>query len=200
MKRVCVAAAAAGFAPTVMAQPYFSDFELDNGGLLATGDWEWGSPVGANGDALGGFGGDEPTGGFSGENVWGTVLGGLHSPSTTSTLTLAGIDFSLAETLSFWEWIDSGGNSFDQARVYVNIGGVRTEVYFSDGGPSTWREITADLTGFDGTGSIEWEFITTTVVERVGWYLDDVSVTLIPAPGALALVAFGGCLGLRRRR
>jgi hypothetical protein len=188
---VLAIAASAG----VASGQYFSDFEADNGGLIATGDWEWGMPVGADGTALGGFGGPEPTGGFSGNNAWGTVLGGLHNPSTISSLTLSGVDLSSAVALSWWEWQDSGGNTFDAGRVLVD--GV--EVYLSDGGPTEWRNISIDLSGFSGTGDITFEFSTTGVVERVGWYIDDLRVA-VPTPGAAAVLGLGGLAAMRRRR
>ncbi len=195
MKKTMFVVAVAAATGVASAQ-YFSDFEANDGGLIASGDWQWGSPVGANGTALGGFGGNEPVGGFSGNNAWGTVLGGLHSPSTVSTLTLAGQDLSAAVSLSFYEWIDSGGNAFDQAKVFV--GG--TEVYFSNGGPTNgWRLVEIDLTGFSGTGDISFEFSATTVVERVGWYIDDLQVA-IPTPGAVAVLGMGGLFAARRRR
>ncbi|MFG0253435.1 MAG: PEP-CTERM sorting domain-containing protein [Phycisphaerales bacterium JB038] len=189
-------ASVCALAATTASGAFFSDFEANDGGLAGTGDWEWGMPIGANGSDLGGFGGDEPTGGFSGDNVWGTVLGGLHSPSLVSTLTLAGQNLSLAETLSFQEWIDSGSNSFDTAKVFVD----GTEVYFSDGASgSAWRPVVIDLTSFSGTGDIVFEFSTTSVVERVGWYIDDLSVRDVPAPGTMALLGLAGLVARRRR-
>jgi len=175
---------------------YFSDFEADNGGLIATGDWEWGMPVGADGAALGGSASSEPLGGFSGDNVWGTVLGGLHSAGTTSTLTLAGVDLGSAIELSFWEWSDSGSNSFDMASVLVD----GTEVYLSDGNSNdAWRQISIDLSSFSGTGDITFQFTTTTVVDRTGWYIDDLRVA-VPSPGAAAVLGLGGLMAVRRRR
>ncbi len=181
------------FAAGTASAAYFSDFESDDGGLLGTGDWEWGIPVGFD-DAP--YGGAEPVGGHSGDYAWGTVIGGAHSPSLDSYLTLADVNLDLAETLSWWQWIDSGGNSFDTAKVFVN----GTEVYLSDGlSDQMWEEVVIDLTGFSGMGDIVFEFHATSVVERVGWYIDDLSVVDIPAPGTAALLGLGG-LAIRRRR
>lgn len=185
---VLAVAACAG----VASGQYFSDFEADNGGLIGTGDWEWGMPTGF----LGGSSSTEPFGGFSGDNAWGTILGGDHNPSTTSTLTLAGVDLGSAVELSFWEWSDSGSNSFDMASVLVD----GTEVYLSDGNSNdAWRQISVDLSGFSGTGDITFQFVTTSVVERTGWYIDDLRVA-VPAPGAVALFGLGGLAAARRRR
>ena len=179
---------------SALAQPFFTDFESDDGGFTGTGDWQYGMPTGFD---MADFGDPEPVGGHSGDYAWGTIIGGQHSPSTTSVLTLAGINMDTAETLSFWEYSESGGNSFDMAQVFV--GG--TEVYLSDGDSgAAWREVSIDLTSFTGTQDIAWVFTTTTVVERVGWYIDDVSVTAVPAPASAALLGLGGLAATRRRR
>ena len=191
MKIVGVACAIGLSAGAAFAH-FSTDFELGDGGLSGTGDWAYGMPSGFNTPA---YGGPEPLGGFSGDFAWGTVLGGSHNPSTISTLTLSGLDLTTLTELSFYEWIQSGGNTFDTARVFV--GG--TQVYLSDGdSASAWREVSIDLTGFTGTQDIEWVFTATALVDRVGWYIDDVSV--IPAPAGAAILAFGGLVGMRRRR
>jgi hypothetical protein len=178
--------AAAGAATSV---PYFSDFEANDGGWVGTGDWEYGIPVGFDGAP---YGGPEPVGGYSGDYCWGTVIGGAHSASTTSVLSQ---EFDLRDFgdafLSFQEYIDSGGNTFDTAKVFVD----GNELYLSDGGPSDWRRVTIDLSGYTGVVNVEFEFATTSVVERVGWYIDDVGVT--PEPASLMLLALGALI--RRR-
>jgi hypothetical protein len=148
--------------------------------------------------------GPEPVGGFSGDYVWGTVIGGLHSPSTVSQLTQT---FDLTGftrvSLNFYEWIDSGGNNFDVASVLVN----GNEEYISDGGPTAWRLVNVDLGVYDGLSSVvvDFTFSSTGVVERVGWYLDDVSLTgdhvVVPIPATLALLGVGlVAIGFQRRR
>ena len=174
---------------------FSSDFEADGGGFSPTGDWERGMPAGADGSALGGFGGVEPFGGFSGDNVWGTILGGLHNPDTTSNLQQT---FTLATpgTLTFYEWIESGATEFDMAAVFVN--GV--EEYLSDGDSlSMWREVSIGLPA--GIVDIDFQFTTTAVVERVGWYIDDVAISAVPEPSTISLIGFAGlCLiGIHRR-
>lgn len=189
-------ACAMGMAACTASAQYFSDLEGDDGGWSATGDWQWGTPVGF----VGGFSSTEPVGGHSGDNVWGTVLGGDHSPSTTSSLTQTiNVSGFTALSLSFWEWSDSGGNTFDMAQVYVN----GTSVYLSDGDSmDAWRLVSLDLSSFDGAASLDinFEFTSTAVVERTGWYLDDIAVRGVPAPSALALIGLGGLVSTRRRR
>lgn len=194
MKRFVVAALIVPAALAGAQDLYFSDFEADNGGLVGTNDWEWGMPTGF----AGGFGSTEPNGGFSGNNAWGTILGGDHNPSTISTLTLSSVDLSAATELNFWEWSQSGSNAFDTAEVLVD--GV--QMYLSDGdsGGTEWRNVSIDLTAVSGTGDIVFQFSTTGVVERTGWYLDDVRVAGVPAPASAALLGLGGFAAIRRRR
>lgn len=199
--RTFAIAAAAGFVTSASAQStiYFSDFESDGGGWVPsgiTGDWERGIPMGF----MGGSSTVEPTGGFSGDFVWGTVIGGDHSPDADEDLTQT-FDFTgLTDiTFSFHEWIETGGSSFDQASVFVN--GVQE--YLSDGSSGgDWRPVSLDLNAYSGLSDVEITFnlFTTAVVERVGWYIDDVGITAIPAPGALALLGLGGLAATRRRR
>ena len=177
---------------------YFSDFEADDGGWTGTGDWQWGSP---NGFDTPPFGNPEPVGGFSGNNAWGTVIGGAHSPSTVSDLSLV-VDLSTASNvmLSFWEWSDSGSNQFDTATIFAN----GDEIYFSDGGPTTdWRQVELDLSAYDGLAAVNvnFQFSSTGVVERVGWYVDDVAfVSAIPEPTHLGLLGLGFLYASGRRR
>ena len=190
-KITLVVVAAFALSSTAFGQ-YFSDFEADNGGWAATGDWEWGSPTGFAGAP---FGGAEPVGGFSGDNAWGTIIGGAHNPSTTSNLTQS---FTLPApgTLTFWEYSESGGNTFDMASVLVN----GTEEYLSDGNSGlAWRQVSIDVPA--GSVDVDFQFVATGVVERVGWYIDDVSITAVPEPNALSLIGLAGLslLGLRRR-
>ena len=188
---------ALGLASTSLAQiSYFSSFETDGGGWTGTNDWQRGIPMGF----VGGFSSTEPVGGHTGDYVWGTIIGGDHSPSTTSVLSQTfDLSGSMATTMSFYEWSDSGGNSFDMARVTVN----GTQEYLSDGNSmDAWRLVTLDLSAYDGLSSVNvaFEFSTTTVVERTGWYIDDVALRAVPEPtGLLGMLAGLAMLALRRR-
>lgn len=192
--------AAIGTAVAVSAasgQVYFSSFESGADGFVGTGDWELGMPTGFDGAD---FGGPEPVGGNTGDMAWGTVIGGQHNASTTSSLSQT-FDFTgwSGVSLTYFEWLDSGGNSFDTAETIVN-GDV---LLLADGGPTAgWREVTLDLSAYDGLSSVTVDFVftTTAVVERVGWYIDDVSINGVPAPASAALLGLGGLVATRRRR
>jgi len=194
--KLTLAAAVVAAVSTAASGQYFSDLEADNGGWAGSGDWEWGTPVGF----VGGFGSTEPTGGFSGDNVWGTILGGDHSPSLVSTLSQSIAVAGLTDlSMNFYEWSDSGGNTFDMARVIVN----GDELYLSDGDSGdAWRNVDIDLSAYDGSASLDisFEFSTSAVVERTGWYIDDIAVRGVPSPSAMALLGLGGLVVSRRRR
>ena len=178
------------------------DFELSDGGWVGTNDWAWGAPSGVDGSALGGFGATEPASGASGSNVWGTILGGLHSPGLVNSLNQT-FDFTgvTDASLRFMEWSDSGSPEFDRAEVLVN----GTQVYESDGDSmEDWRPIAVDLSAYDGLSSVdvEFRFTASASVERVGWYVDDVNITAVPEPMSFVML-FGGAIaacGLLRKR
>ncbi|MFI4881321.1 MAG: PEP-CTERM sorting domain-containing protein [Phycisphaerales bacterium JB064] len=205
MRNALTVIALAGATSMAAAQStiYSSDFEADGGGWTASGvngDWERGSPTGVTGTSLGGSGGAEPTGGFSGDFVWGTVIGGLHGVGSDEQLT-QNFDFTgLSDvSLNFQEWILTGSSSFDMASVIVN----GDELYLSNGDSGeAWRAVNLDLSAYDGMSSVDitFNFTSTTVVERMGWYIDDVSIRAIPAPASLALLGLGGLAAARRRR
>ena len=166
---------------------------------MGTNDWAWGAPQGVRGSDIGGQGGLEPSTGASGDNLWGTVLGGIFSPSTVSSLTQT---FDLTgqtnTMLTFNEWIETGDPLFDMAQILVN----GTPVYMSDGDSGeAWRTTTVDLSVFDGEPMVDIEFqlSSTGAVERVGWYIDDVSITAVPEPVSFGLLLMGA-LGLMTYR
>ncbi|MEQ8845292.1 MAG: PEP-CTERM sorting domain-containing protein [Phycisphaerales bacterium] len=205
MRNAMTVLALAGAASVAAAQStvYFSDFEADGGGWTASGvngDWERGIPVGADGSALGGSASSEPVGGFSGDFVWGTGIGALHGVGSDEQLS-QNFDFTgLTDiSMSFQEWSDSGSSAFDMASVIVN----GDQLYLSDGNSmDAWREVVLDLNAYAGQSSVDitFNFTSTTVVERTGWYIDDVEITAVPAPASLALLGLGGLAAARRRR
>ena len=194
-----VATAAIVHAP-VHAQ--FFDFESSDGNWIGSDDWAWGAPSGVDGSAIGGSGATEPSAGASGSNVWGTVLGGLHSASTVSSLTQT-FDLSLVSdaSMSFMEWSDSGAPDFDWGEVLVN----GDSLYTSDGDSmQAWRQVDLDLSAYDGMSSVdvEFRFTASAVVERVGWYIDDVNLTAVPEPVSLVPLSLAvvGIVAYRRSR
>lgn len=151
-----------------------TSFEGTNSSFTPTGDWQRGAPIGFAGGAQS----TEPPSARTGMEVFGTVLGGDHSPSLVSELTSSPISFSSTDCpgFAFYEWIDSGINSFDTAEVLIN-GEV---VYLSDGfSNDQWRRVELDLSDYGRTIiTIQFRFTATTVVERTGWYIDDLELLI----------------------
>ncbi len=169
---------------------YSTDFESDDGGWTATADWD---PVGdwAHGeynfsDYTGGY--NPPPAANSGSSLWGTVLHGDYTNAGgTSSLTQR-FDFSGHSnvTLEFANWVEVF-YAFDLATVVVN-NSVVYERLTSDP-PAAWEVVSVDLSAFDGMSSVDISFdlYATTVVERAGWYVDDIVIAGDPIRPCLDL-------------
>jgi uncharacterized repeat protein (TIGR01451 family) len=167
-------------AGTVPVDFYFSDFEADDGGWVGGGaaPWEWGAPV------LGVFENcdtvpeDEPPGAFSGVNAWGTNLNGCYTNSGSESLLTQTFDFSGLSApieLSWWNWYEVFV-SFDMAELIVNGGAPLFEVTTT--AVTGYVQESVDLSAFAGNPSvtIDYRLFATTVVNREGWYIDDVAI------------------------
>lgn len=160
---------------------YFSDLEADNGGWTVTsGDsyWEWGA-VTAGFDECDDTGNPGPAGSYSGSNAWATNLDGCYpnfgsDTILSQTFDLSSIPAGTEMELSWWHWYHVF-ETFDWAIASIN----GTEVWRSPGSdPSAdWEEVAIDISTFAGS-SITVEFLlhATTVVNRPGWYLDDITL------------------------
>ena len=175
-------------APVVV---YSSDFESNNGGMSGTLDWEWGI-YSWTGNTCSGTNYPPPSA-HSGNHMWATQLntcynnlgnnagydtcvnGNTNDDSILSfTVDLTGLTEA---TLSWWEWQDIYLN-WDWAEVYVN----NTVVFQHCGteyAPSTvWGQQSVDLTTYVGASvNIRFHMMSSSVVERAGWFIDDVQVS-----------------------
>ncbi len=158
---------------------YFSNLEADDGGWTvgATGVWEHGAIVSGVGDGCDSAPTAEPVAAYSGSNVWATDLDGCY-PNIGTTMTISQtFDFSMLLApieLSWHDWTHVFG-SFDYNTVYVN----GTEVYSNT--TSTvfdWQQRVVDLSAYAGNASVEivFEVYATTIVNRPGWYVDDIAI------------------------
>lgn len=85
---------------------------------------------------------------------------------------------------------------------------VQTPLVNSDNNPQTWEAIGASLALPVGTQYLAFYLYAsenslnevTGTLEYHGHYADEADLRIVPSPGALALVAAGGLVGLRRRR
>lgn len=157
---------------------YTSDFEANDGGWAGTNDWEYGTVAPVPDQSGCSTTTTFPTAGHSGTNAWATNLDGCHAASVTSNLTrtfnLTGVSGDVQ--FCWWQYIESGGNTFDMATFHVN--GV--QLYLSDGSSGgVYEEVCQSLDAYAGQASVvlAFQFLATTVVERSGWYIDDVRLT-----------------------
>lgn len=186
-----------GGGSTVITAPFTLGFELGNGGLKGTRDWQWGKLAfkkGKNCDTTP----VPPKSGKSGNHVWGTVLNDCHSPlnnggSAECANTSLGDDSVLSFKVKLPNWVDGKGSlvyyqwtdifyPHDWHFVRIIDGG-KSLVYKSKcsgesySAPLSWEQRTILLDSYLGkTITIEFHFIASGVVNYAGWYLDDIAV------------------------
>jgi hypothetical protein len=159
---------------------YFSDLEANNGGweVGGYGDWEWGTPTPEVYEGCDESPRPEPSGAFSGDNVWANNLDGCHDNSGEESTLSRTFDFTEVEApieLSWQNWYEIF-YSFDLAELYVN-GDKLWEVTTSVPTPD-WQQETIDLSAYAGQADVTVTFrlFATTVVNRMGWYVDDIAI------------------------
>ena len=162
---------------------FSSDFETSNGGFVESGggDWEYGTiPVTITGANCESATINSPGGAHSGTKGWGTLLDDCYQnlgafSGVGFTVNLSDPNFTSAK-MEFAHWFNVFTN-FDYLRITVN----GTQVYKNDTTELStgWLMQTVDLTPYLGQAnvSIVFDLWATTVVNRTGWYLDDVVVT-----------------------
>lgn len=162
-----------------------TDFDTDDGGLVGTNDWEWGTYAYGAGCASN----VPPSAPHSGDKMWGTVLNNCYNnlgnnqgyASCTSDVpaddSILSFDVDLTgiatASLCWWEWVDLY-LPWDPGMVWIN--GVQVHEH-CDTAEQSWNETCVDLTPFaGGPVTVEYLMMASTVVERAGWYIDDLRV------------------------
>ncbi len=155
--------------------PYYSDFEVDNGGFNPSGEWQWGVPTYEHG----------PDSAFSISNLWGTVLDDEYPNYSDSWLILP-FDLSSAvgsADLSFATWFDMESN-YDYGYVAIDhdndgIFDILAEYNGNSGG---WIVESLMIPGSHLTpyAKIAFIFQSDGSVRYPGIYIDDVSVMATP--------------------
>ena len=149
--------------------------------------------------------GNFETGDFSGWTQWGdTGFSGVNDPYFDPGVaffgpvngfggiyqdiaTVVGEQYTFSFDLSM---LDGTPNSF-----FANFGGLEVMSYTNSGGFG-WTHYSFDVIASDATSQIKFGFYDYPAFT----FLDNVSVTATPAPGALALLGAVGVVGARRRR
>lgn len=181
---------------------YFEDFEAGEGGWTESGfgEWERGAPVTGVFEGCDASPRPEPSGAPSGTNVFGTNLNGCYQNSGQESVLSRAFDFSgLAAPiqLNWTHWYEIF-TPFDTGDVRANTTSVFSVV------PSTatanYQSESVDLSAYAGNAAVTLDFrlFATTVVNRMGWYVDDIEIlycgageadvalTKVVAPGQVA--------------
>ncbi|MEM7052133.1 MAG: DUF11 domain-containing protein [Acidobacteriota bacterium] len=158
---------------------YFSDFEADGGGfaLSAGADWERGAIVTGVFENCDMPPRPEPAAAPSGSNVWANNLDGCYDNANAESILSQTFDFSSLSApieLTWENWYEVFV-SFDMGEVLVN-----GDTVFSIGTTAATGFVTesADLSAYAGLASVTIEFrlFATSVVNRMGMYIDDVRI------------------------
>jgi len=161
---------------------YFSDFETDDGGWAVTSPanyWEHGA-VTSGFDQCDSTSYPGPSGAYSGANAWATNLDGCYPNFGADTILSQTFDLSSFPAgtqleLSWWHWYHVF-ETFDYAVARIN----GTQVWRTPGSnPSaSYEQMAVDISSYAGsTITVEFLLHSTTVVNRPGWYVDDVALT-----------------------
>ncbi len=182
---------------------FFSDFEIDNGGLdtlrfpNSYNDWRWGSPT------------DGPGSAYSGDKCWATMLHSDYNDSSRSRLRLGPITLPAGSSpiLSWWQWYrfqarnasgyHDGGNiklwrsPTDSTilvpdRAYTGNQSQWNQLiryqtsYAGHNSGNYWHKVNVNLSAWAGqTVYISWDFGSSTTNTESGWFIDDVSIGYI---------------------
>ncbi|MBL0061736.1 MAG: carboxypeptidase regulatory-like domain-containing protein [bacterium] len=195
---------------------YFSDFETDNGDLIADAGWEWGTPSGVG-----------PASAHSGTHCWGTLLAANYDNMACYNLDInqeltVGSD---AATLEFWMWNQSE-SFFDGMNIKVSTdGGATWEVVtavtpvYNEDAFYTGSACVADEVGWTGNAVGNWQFVVVNLgayvgtvpiirfsfgsdgsVQYPGFYIDDVTLwgfgepVFAPVSGTITLDGGAGSM------
>ena len=168
---------------------FATDFETDDGGWIESGfgDWERGPVVPGVFEICDTAPRPEPTGAVSGTNVFATNLNGCYTNSGASNVLSQTFDFtSLVAPITLrWQQFYEVFLTFDTAEVRVN-GDLVFEVPDAAATPD-YVEQTVDLSAYAGLAAvtITFDLAATTVVNRSGWYLDDIEIEAASCAGVV---------------
>ena len=164
-----------------MEQQFVWTLDTDPG-WTTEADWEFGQPLGQGGQ----YGFPDPTGGYTGANVYGYNLAGDYANNMPERhLTTTAIDCRdlYSVELRFWRWLGVEIPDYDHAYIRVSNNGAdwvtvwANPVEVSD---SHWTEVSYDLSAVaDGQATVyvRWTMGTTdSGWTYCGWNLDDVEI------------------------
>jgi hypothetical protein len=161
----------------------FMEEAFDTGpGWSTEGEWAYGQPTGGGGE----YGGRDPTGGFTGPNIYGYNLAGDYENSLPERhLTSPAIDCTgrFGVRLSFWRWLGVEGPAYDHASLRVSNDGINWTVWNNadEIADRKWTYGEFDISAVaddQPTVYLRWTIGTTDGGWRYcGWNIDDVQLT-----------------------
>ena len=151
-------------------------------GWTTEGDWAFGHPLGLGGE----HGSPDPTGGYTGENVYGYNLAGDYPNNLAEKhLTSTPIDCSdfYGIHLKFRRWLGVEGPDFDHAYVRVSNDGTNWTTVWANTQEMTagsWQAADLDISAIASNQEhvyLRWTMGTTDVGwQYCGWNIDDVQL------------------------
>ncbi|MEN8008470.1 MAG: FlgD immunoglobulin-like domain containing protein [Candidatus Krumholzibacteriota bacterium] len=160
---------------------YSFDMDTDPG-WTTDGDWAYGQPLGGGGE----YGNPDPTGGFTGTNVYGYNLAGDYPPNLPERhLVTTALDCSDLQgvTLKFKRWLNVEQPAYDHASLAVSSDSVvfspvwENDVSITD---ASWTLVEYDISSVaDGQATVylRWTMGTTDGSWQFsGWNIDDVEI------------------------
>jgi hypothetical protein len=161
------------------------DMDTDPDWTADRDGWEWGIPAGEGGTE---YGYPDPSGGYTGDHVLGTYLGGDYPPGIHTTITSPVLDFTEIRysELHFERWLNVEGPEFDQAQIWVSNGDGQFLVWENpvEITDNMWQSIAYDIAPYaDGRDDVRISFalLTDKKWEYSGWNLDDIRIAGLAA-------------------
>lgn len=162
-------------------QIYFWNLNT-NPGWTTQGQWAWGQPTGGGGQ----YGNNDPTSGFTGQNVYGYNLSGDYTNSMPEYhLTSTAIDCSNLFNVSvkFYRWLNVEKPQYDHAYFRVSNNGTTWTTIWENGATitdSSWNLVEYDISAVaDGKATVylRWTMGTTDSSWLYsGWNIDDIAI------------------------
>ena len=162
-------------------------------GWAREGLWAFGVPTGGGGQA----GPPDPTGGHTGDNVYGYNLNGdypgdLQAPEYLTTGPFDCSDLALTR-LTFWRWLGVEVPRYDRATIDISVDGTTWTTVWTNPDEITdteWTFVSLDISDVaDGEATVYARFgmgPTDRVTNYCGWNIDDIALEaydLVPPQG-----------------
>ncbi|PKK82687.1 MAG: hypothetical protein CVT49_12470 [candidate division Zixibacteria bacterium HGW-Zixibacteria-1] len=177
---------APGFYSAVVATEtivaFADDFETDKGWTVSGGLWARGTPTGGGGE----HGGPDPSGAFSGANVFGYNLGGDYTNSMPERyLTSPAIDCSdmSGVKLKFRRWLGVEQPSYDHAYIRLSTNGTTWTTIWSNTAEvadNVWTGLEYDISSLADNQPVVYLRFTMGTTDGswiyCGWNIDDVEI------------------------